>query len=426
MESQIQTNIMPDPSNINSENKKFEFPAMKDIDEIVEKYDLQGNHIELKPKKRIVPTKFARPSTYEDAKAIVKIYNAVYQGTFPYPEMLDPAFVFSSFSDPNYYWGIFKTVKRNKIIGCYTVTIDPETRTGYLRGLNVHPSYQARVGIREMASAVMRNFLEDHIDKIDKWYIEARTAHTTVQYLGRTGDLHPYALMLEKDVFYNQRESDAFLLSFRRHIYEGCRIFPKGLPAPLLPFYDHANTMMERSAPVEIIPIADESFPTDVARIRELKVGITTDEYKYTHFIIHDPTTGDTIQGLFTPSVKTVEKIKFQLTDPSLVGTMLAKFHEVAWSLGAEYIEWIVLVADNLLISYFLQHPMYIIQGYLPAWVPSKKIKGKYEDAVMFGFSRHPIITSNLQLIEESQALLDIIMQALTHYREMKVRNCLT
>lgn len=321
---------------ISTSTAKFEFPAVKDIDEIVEKYDLQGKHLDLTPKKRIVPPYFSNPSTYEEAEAIVKIYNAVYQDTFPYLEMLDPAFVYASFKDPGYYWGIFKTVKRNKIIGCYTVTVDHETRTEYLSGLNVHPSYQAKVGIREMASAVMRNFLEDHIDEIDKWYIEARTAHSIVQYLGRTGDLHPYALLLEKDIFFNQRESDAFLLSFRRHIYETGREFPKGLPAPLLPFYDHANKMMERSAPVEIIQLADNTFPTDFARIKELKVNITTDEYQYSHFVIFDEQTGDAIQGFFTPSVKTVKKIKFQLTDPQLVGIMLAKFHEVAWSLGAE------------------------------------------------------------------------------------------
>ena len=388
------------------------FPPVRDIDEIVEKYDLEGNHADVPIVKRIVPVELFLPSTYEEAQAIVKIYQLVYQRHFPYPEMLDPAYIYATFNDPTFFWGVFKTKKRGKIIGCYTVTVDRSTRTGYLRGLNVHPSYQARVGIREMASAVMRTFLETRINDIDKWYIEARTAHTIVQYLGRTGDLLPYALMLEKDVFYEQRETDALLISYKRNIRENGRIYPDSLPTALIPFYEHANTMMRCGAPVKICTIEDCAFPIDTNRIREIQVGQTTDNYGYTYITIWNPASGDVIGGTFTPSVKTLEKVKFNFTDPAMIGTMLCKFHEVAWSLGAEYIEWIVSVADRVLMAYFMRHPMYVIQGYLPAWVGSKAQPGMYEDAVMFGFTRHPVNTGAMELIEESQALLDLVLHS--------------
>ncbi len=401
------------------------FPPVRDIDEIVEKYDFEGNHADVPIVKRIVPVELFLPSTYEDARAIVKIYQAVYQGHFPYPEMLDPAYIYSTFSNPTFFWGVFKTTKRGKIIGCYTVTVDKTTRTGYLRGLNVHPRYQARVGIREMASAVMRTFLESRIDEIDKWYIEARTAHTIVQYLGRTGDLLPYAMMLEKDVFYEQRETDALLISYKRNIRENGRIFPEALPSALIPFYEHANRMMRCGKPVNVCTVEDCSFPTDVVRIRDIQIGKTTDNYGYTYITICDPTSGDVIGGTFTPSVKTLEKVKFHLTDSAMIGTMLAKFHEAAWSLGAEYIEWVVPVSDCKLTAYFMRHPMYTIQGYLPAWTGSKIHPGKYEDAVMFGFTRHPVNPGAMNLIEETQELLEIIISPYpkeNYPKEIKIR----
>ncbi|MCF2139198.1 MAG: hypothetical protein K9W44_04010 [Candidatus Lokiarchaeota archaeon] len=78
MVSQIKTNIIShftNPAEI--PKQKFEYPSVKDIDEIVEKHDPQGNYIGLKSKKRIVQTNFYRFSTYEEAEAIAKIFNTV-------------------------------------------------------------------------------------------------------------------------------------------------------------------------------------------------------------------------------------------------------------------------------------------------------------------------------------------------------------
>ena len=69
--------------------------------------------------------------------------------------MLDPDYVYRSFSDPTYWWG-FVTIE-DDYVGCFTITIDYEHRTAYMRGLNNVPEYQGQgIGSEILSQLVVR------------------------------------------------------------------------------------------------------------------------------------------------------------------------------------------------------------------------------------------------------------------------------
>jgi hypothetical protein len=49
---------------------------------------------------RAVPVRIRTPVDLKDAHHIVAIYQQVYQGTYPFLEMVDPQYIFERFTDP--------------------------------------------------------------------------------------------------------------------------------------------------------------------------------------------------------------------------------------------------------------------------------------------------------------------------------------
>ncbi len=96
-------------------------------------------------------------------------------------------------------------------IGCFTQIIDEERATGYMRGLTILPEYQTQLNLRELLMQLMWHVYEKTQDRIFKWYTEARTAHNKSQYFISVVGAKTHAILLNKDYFYNVKESDALI-----------------------------------------------------------------------------------------------------------------------------------------------------------------------------------------------------------------------
>ncbi len=385
------------------------------VDEFYALYDEDGFMIGDQDRHRDYHVKLIVPRTMEHAKIIVSLYERIYQGTYPYREMLDPDYVRNSFDDPNNYWGIFRinegSPEAGTDVGCFTIVNDFKTRTSYFRGLNILPQYQKKVGVRELATSMCVRFLNSTIGKIDKWYIEARTAHNAVQYISRLAGCKTQALFLNKDYFMDKKESDCLQVAYWDHALETTRIIPEFILPEILPFYYQAQHMhnLPQVIRFEINSVKQNLDYHETFRIlTNAKLSAIKDIYGYVSISIEDPKTGSYLKALHTESVKNIEKIKYQCSNVSILAGFYLLLKNYATSQNIEYVEWQVPVSDSMLCK-FLFGQNFKIFGYIPAWIPSKDHIGMFEDAVVLTWTSGELITENIKLLPEGFELLDLI-----------------
>jgi len=387
------------------------------VDEFYALYDEDGFMFGDLDRHRDYHVKIIEPRTMQHAKIVVSIYQEIYQGTYPYLEMLDPNYVKDSFSDPNCYWGIFRidegSPEAGTDVGCFTIVYDFENRTAYFRGLNILPRYHKKVGARELSTAMCVRFLNATIGKIDKWYMEARTAHSAVQYIARLAGCKTQALFLNKDYFLRRKESDCLQVAYWDHALESTRIIPEFILPEILPFYYRAQQMhdLPQINRLEMNPIQLDLHYNETFRIiTKAKLSAIRDSYGYVSILLEDPKTGSYLTALHTESVKNIEKIKYQCSDVSVLAGFYLLLNKYATDHNIEYIEWQVPVSDKI-SSKFLLGQNFKILGYVPAWIPSKEHTGMFEDAVVLACITEKLKIENIKLLPEGQELLDMIIK---------------
>ena len=388
------------------------------VDEFYALYDEEGFMIGDKDRHRDYHVKMIEPSTMEHAKIIVSVYEEIYKGTYPYLEMLDPNYILKSFSDPNCYWGIFRidegSPEAGTDVGCFTIVNNFKTRTAYFRGLNILPQFHRKVGVRELATAMCVHFLNITKGKIDKWYIEARTAHNVVQHISRLAGCKTQALFLNKDYFMGRKESDCLQVAYWDSALETTRVIPELMLPEILPFYYRAQQMhnLPQNNDLEIITLAQSKQNLDYHEtfriLTNAKLSATRDKYGYVSISIKDPKTGSYISALHTQSVKNIEKIQYQCSDLSILAGFYLLLKNYAMVQNIEYIEWQVPVSE-VMACRFLFGQNFKIFGYVPAWIPSKEHVGMFEDGVVLAWTNGELKTEGIKLLQEGFELLDLI-----------------
>ena len=168
-------------------SKQDVFESINTIDDFLENINEDGTYKGVKPNDTL-PVSLEHPKTIEDAQQIVYIYETVYKGTYPFVEMLNAQWIYESFSNPNYIWGVIRIKKEDdenhgKIAGCYTWIMDFKKRVAYNRGYNILPQYWGKLGAQEIAYAMIKKIMEQTKGKIDKWYNECVTDHSKTQWM---------------------------------------------------------------------------------------------------------------------------------------------------------------------------------------------------------------------------------------------------
>nr|WP_147664605.1 hypothetical protein [Candidatus Prometheoarchaeum syntrophicum]QEE17721.1 hypothetical protein DSAG12_03559 [Candidatus Prometheoarchaeum syntrophicum] len=390
----------------------------KSVDEFYALYDEDGFMVGDPDRHRAYHVKIIRPTTMHHANIVVSLYKEIYQGTYPYLEMLDPTYVKESFADPKCYWGIFRieqgSPEAGTDVGCFTIVNDFDTRTAYFRGLNVLPQFHKKVGVRELATSMCVHFLNATMGRIDKWYIEARTAHNKVQYISRLAGCKTQALLLNKDYFLGKKESDCLQVAYWDHALESRRVIPKSILPEILPFYYRAQQMhnLPHAKRLEMIPLQLETEDLDYHEtfriLTKVKLSATRDKYGYVALSIKDPQTGSFLTALHTESVKNIEKIKYHCTDVSVLAGFYLLLKNYSLRQKVEYVEWQVPVSDVVACK-FLFGQNFTIMGYIPAWIPSWERVLMFEDAVVFTWTSGDLAIENIKLLPEGEELLDLI-----------------
>ena len=359
--------------------------------------------------------KTVRPSTLEDARAIVNIYEKVYRGQYPYAEMLDEQWILASFSDPNYFWGVFritdKTPEYGKIIGSFTMVSNFETKTAYFRGLNILPEYQKKVGVRELSFSLGEKFFSVMSEKIDKWYAECITMHPISQALSRGGGSHCEAIFLNKDYVKGKKSSVAMMVGYWDRTLFDNRKSPEYLLPEIIPF--HAQTCEVHNLDDIVGVIDNPEMEVDIAEVyrvtKNAQITITKKQHNYYDIEFADEHTGSFLKALYTPSVKNIEKITYNCPNESVLMGMFLLLKGFAKDRDVEYIEWQIRASDSNLIQFLLVHD-FQIQGYVPAWIPCRNDPDKCEDVVMMGWTHKIPNYNSIKTIDEGYDLLDLIL----------------
>ena len=367
-------------------------------------------------KKREINVRTVRPSTLEDARSIVNVYDRVYDSMYPYTEMMDEQWVLASFSDPNYFWGVFRidegedNPETGKIVGCFTLVSNFQTKTAYFRGLNVLPEYQKKVGVRELGFKLVALFFSEMGNKIDNWYAECLTVHPISQLMSRAGGSHCEAIFLNKDYCKGEKTSVAMMVGYLDRILEN-RESPKYLLPEIMPFHNRACIIHGLHDTAEVIENSDiEVDIREVYRVtKNAKSVITRKRFNYYDIEFTDENTGDFIKALYTPSVRNIEKITYRCSNQSILMGLFMLLKDFAKVKNVEYIEWQIRASDYVVIDFLLIHDFQVL-GYVPAWIPAKN-SGKFEDVVMMGWTHKIPDYDSIKTIEEGYSLLDLILK---------------
>ncbi|WP_371804200.1 hypothetical protein [Candidatus Lokiarchaeum ossiferum] len=394
----------------------YKSSACDSIDEFLIKYSEDGKYLYGENKDEKISVMIEEPTTLEEAKSIVQIYNEIYEGTYPYKEMLDPKFIYQTFQDPTFHWGIFRFDAQKDpekpIVGCFTITLDTFNKSAYMRGLNILPEYQGKINVRELSYAMIHRFCEQNEGIIDKWYNESRTAHNIVQYLSRQIGALPYAIYEGKDTFLNKKETDVLMVAYRKNALYNTRQPPEKIHYRVKPLYSRIAMQYN----FEEIPTITSKFNLNyhskkISKILdEISLKISRDSYGYKHFHFSLESTGDFMEGLHTLSVKNIEKIQYHCSNIVVFSAFLVLLEQYVLSEKIEYVELNVDASEINQIEILL-NKKYQISGYIPAWVKNERIN-KFRDIVVFSWHSLKKNIPEPKLIQDTEILRTVLRQA--------------
>lgn len=384
---------------------KMEVRAFADIDDFYNNWNdnLMRRTIGGSVTQKSLTTDLVTPSTMEEAQAIVQIYQEIYQGTYPFAEMLDANWIFAKFSDSTYNWGLFISKDTHDIIGCWTFVLDYDSATAYMRGLMVRPQFQKKFNLRELCGEMLWSAVDKLQNKIFKWYCEARTAHSKTQFLMSLMGSHLMGLYLNKDYFYGVKESDAMMVCYSRDMMYKTRT----APASLIPEVQHLFTHAKKVYGLDNVPLSNITISLDHAKVqtilRELDLCTTRDDHNYVSFRIFHPPTQSGLEGIYTPSVKNIEKVKIHAQTPEMRSALLLYLSIYTKTLGVEYVE-IQQSASDLSAQRLMVDWGFKPFAYLPGWMANAY--NKFDDVIVFGWTKIIPDFATLQLIPEGLTFL--------------------
>ncbi len=341
----------------------------------------------------------------EHAQEIVNIYRDIYGNTYPYKEMLDEEEVRRMLESDEYEFILFKDTNED-IMGCFTFVFDFFHRRAYMRGYNVKRKYQKYFDVVKGFMGSLLAMIHEHQDQILTWYAENRTAHSASQYFCQVAGVKNVAFLPNKDIFLNKIESDMMHVGYHETMLKTLRssrsfyILPEVMPcfafmSQRYPFLIDSINIVNSDVSLNPIQVRECINRT----IRSMK----TDEFKYTTFTFKIRGSDSFLKGLYTPTVKNMEKIKYHVESLEELSALLIHLEHLREALGVRYVECMVSAREPLHQRMFLNHG-FCPRGYLPSWEFDEHEK-KFYDCILFNWFLPPL-APDLKLIDEGWMLL--------------------
>ena len=351
---------------------------------------------------KISPTLYlAKP---KDAIEIANICKEVYEGSYPYKEIEDPSAVKKMIESPENHFILFKI--EEDVVGCFRCALDFENHKGYSGGFMVRKEYQ---GIIDVTKAIIGSYAwmwSSYKDEILMWYCENRTAHAASQYITSVCGINTVAFFPNKDVFFDQIESDVMGVVFREKALNGYR----ELQTPLLirnalDSFLHCDNLYNLGKFQLVSPDVDLDYEKIAMMQKRFRKDVIKDKYGYQYFQFFISGTKSYFSFLYTPSIKNLEKTKYQVNSPEELYVYLEEFLKVIKENHVRYSEVFVSALRPEHQQLFYEFG-FRARGYVPCWNFKKEDKS-FEDFVVFNYFEGQV--PKAALLPVGQELVDML-----------------
>jgi len=356
---------------------------------------------------KIIPSlKFA---TEKDAEEITKIFKEVYENTYPYKQMEIISEIQSMIRSPNYYWIIF-TLKPDIIAGCIGIRLDFENKTGNFFGFAFRNKFQHIADISTASIACVVAPMYKFKNQIFLWYAEIRSSFSSIQYIAKLTGLSPVGFLPNKDIFFNQPESEILFITYNQKILNELRSSKKPqLISPAIFCYFNAFQKYNLGLPVikNNNNLESELDQNKLENNRKLILRrIERDKFGNELITILIKGTNNFFQFLHYNNIHIVEKVDYKVSTLEDLCVFLEEIKLIIREFKLRYFEVFLSAYDSTHQMVFY-NAGFKPTGYIPAFKYNKD-NNLYEDQVLFVYHEKEL-NKNAHLIRETEEFLKTI-----------------
>lgn len=327
----------------------------------------------------------------------VKTEDSLTQLSYPYPEVFDPEWIQKTATDRNVVWRTVVDTLTDKVIGSGTVVMDLENQRGYVRGVMIDPDYQGY----GLASYILVNAFREVIgnwrDHIKIFYTENRTAHAKSQKISEASGMYPVALLPNKDIFLEKRETDLLFVLYSMNTLKIRRPEPQLIPE-VIPIFKTVGRQFRLDDAISVTPSVTH------ANGFEIKASITTDKYNY-HYCTYRAH-GQELKFEINPRTQVAEKMWFSPEiDPITLKTLL-RFARLSLNPTLYYMECYVSAFKPDFQQVFVDLG-FTPTGYIPGW---EMVNGQREDQIIMTWVKDPPLLENLRLTRRAEKIAKLFL----------------
>ncbi len=339
-----------------------------------------------------------------DAEEIANICKEVYEGTYPYKEIEDKHKVRKMIESPEHHFILFKV--GDYVAGCFRCALDFEHKKGYTGGFMVKKEYQKSLDVTKSIIGSYAWMWSTYKKEILIWYCENRTAHAASQYITSVCGINTVAFFPNKDVFYDQVESDVMGIIYQEKVLSKYR--ERKTPTLIrnaLDSFLHCDDLYGLGNFTLVSPDLTLDYEMVSKLHRNFRKDVISDKYGYKYYQFFLSGTKSYFTFLHTPNIQNIEKTKYHIDSLEELYVYLEEFLKCMKENSIRYSE--VFVS-----AFYPEHQQLFYEfgfrarGYVPCWSYNKTEKA-FEDYVVFNYFEGEV--PQAELLPVGQDLINIL-----------------
>jgi len=243
-------------------------------------------------------------------------------------------------------------------------------------------------GIIDVTKAIIGSYAwmwSTYKDEILMWYCENRTAHTASQYITSVCGINTVAFFPNKDVFFDQVESDVMGVVFREKALKKYReTQTPQLIRNALDSFLHCDNIYRLGGFNLVCPDIQLNYAKIEALQKSFRKDVIKDKYGYQYIQFFIAGTKSYFSFLHTPCIQNLEKTKYHIDSLEELFVYLEEFLKVIKENSIRYSEAFVSALKPEHQQLFYEFG-FRVRGYVPCWSFKNKDKS-FEDYVVFNY----------------------------------------
>ncbi|MBY8987018.1 MAG: hypothetical protein KGD61_01070 [Candidatus Lokiarchaeota archaeon] len=339
-----------------------------------------------------------------DAEEITKICKEVYEGTYPYKEIEDKRKVRKMIESSEHHFILFKV--GDHVAGCFRCSLDFEHKKGYTGGFMVKKEFQKTLDVTKSIIGSYAWMWSSYKEEILIWYCENRTAHAASQYITSVCGINTVAFFPNKDMFYDQVESDVMGVIYQeKALSKHRKVKTPTLIRNALDSFLHCDNLYGLGGFNLVSPDLTLDYDEISKLNRNFRKDVITDKYGYRYYQFFLSGTKSYFTFLHTPNIQNIEKTKYHVDSLEELYVYLEEFLKCMKQNSIRYSEVFVSAFSPEHQQLFYEFG-FRARGYVPCWSYSKT-EGAFEDYVVFNYFEGDV--PQAELLPVGQDLLNIL-----------------